>query len=507
MSQKVDPLWLAMSKLRRGKLEECINICNEILATNPGDQAAWITKCKAVTKQNYIDDIELDEEGVAEVLMDENSVSTVPRPGTSFQSPQVSNRSGGSYDPAVRPVSQSGRPLTGFARPSSSRPATGSTDVRTALQSGRRTGTARPMTNLGREVRLGTASLSSLSTGALVDVEKLNVKKYASRTGLAMALTDYLLYVEHNTRKALALCAEATKEHDFKNWWWKARLGKCYFKLGLLRDAEQQFRSAVKLQPNISTYLELCNVYIRLDLPNTALDVLTEASEKFTCEPRILLGIARVYDQLNDPETAVNFYKKVLVLDASNIEAIACLGAHSFYSDQPETAIRYYRRLLQMGVNNTEVWNNIGLCCFYSSQYDMALGCFDRALNLASDEDMADVWYNIGHIGISLGDLGLAYQAFKVAVSIDPSHGEALNNIAVLEMRRQKFDVAKSCLSTSCDVSPHVFEPFYNSALMCYRMGDFQDAYNLATKALQIYPNHVDSKELLNLLQKTFLYS
>jgi tetratricopeptide repeat protein 8 len=116
-----------------------------------------------------------------------------------------------------------------------------------------------------------------------------------------------------------------------------------------------------------------------------------------------------------------------------------------------------------MGVNNTEVWNNIGLCCFYSSQYDMALSCFDRALSLASDEEMADIWYNIGHIGISLGDLGLAYQAFKVAVSIDPSHGEALNNIAVLEMRRQKFDVAKSCLSTSCEVSPHVFEPFYNS--------------------------------------------
>lgn len=71
--------------------------------------------------------------------------------------------------------------------------------------------------------------------------------------------------------------------------------------------------------------------------------------------------------------------------------------------------------------------------------------------------------YNIGHIGISLGDLGLAYQAFKVAVSIDPTHGEALNNIAVLEMRRQKFEVAKSCLSTSCEVSPHIFEPFYNS--------------------------------------------
>ena len=55
-------------------------------------------------------------------------------------------------------------------------------------------------------------------------------------------------------------------------------------------------------------------------------------------------------------------------------------------------SMRYYRRLLQMGVNNLEIWNNIGLCCFYSGQYDMALGCFDRALGLANDEDMADIW-------------------------------------------------------------------------------------------------------------------
>ena len=129
-------------------------------------------------------------------------------------------------------MSQSGRPITGFARPSSSRPMSGTMNVRDALQSSRRTGTARPATTLGREVRLGTASLAGSSTGALVDVEKLNIKKYASRTGLAMVLTDYLLYVEHNTRKALELCAEATKEHDFKDWWWKARLGKCYSKLG-----------------------------------------------------------------------------------------------------------------------------------------------------------------------------------------------------------------------------------------------------------------------------------
>ena len=465
-------------------------------------QAAWAIKCKAVIQTNYIDDIELDEEGVAEMLMDENALASMPRPGTSLSTPQTANKIGGSYDQGMRPVSQSGRPVTGFARPSSSMPMSGSSNVRDALQSSRRAGTARPMTTLGREVRLGTASLST--SGALVDVERLNVKKYASRTGLAMILSDYLLYVEHNVRKALELAAEATKENDFKNWWWKARLGKCYFKLGMLRDAEQQLRSSLKIQPIINTYLELCNVYLRLDLPNTAIDVLTEASEKFTAEPRLLIGIARIHDMLNDPDKAIGYYKRVLVLDSTNIEAVACLGAHYFYADQPEMSIRYYRRLLQMGVNNTELWNNIGLCCFYSSQYDMSLGCFERALSMSSDEDMADVWYNIGHVGIALGDLGLAYQAYKVALSIEPNHGEALNNIAVLEMRRQKFDLARSFLSNSVDAGPQLFEPLFNTALMCYRMGDFQEAYTCTQQALKIYPNHGDSKELLSLLQKMF---
>ena len=47
--------------------------------------------------------------------------------------------------------------------------------------------------------------------------------------------------------------------------------------LGLLRDAEQQLRSSIKIQPVINTYLDLCNVYLRLDLPNTAIDLLVEA--------------------------------------------------------------------------------------------------------------------------------------------------------------------------------------------------------------------------------------
>ena len=91
---------------------------------------------------------------------------------------------------------------------------------------------------------------------------------------------------------------------------------------------------------------------------------------------------------------------QVLAADASSVEAIASLAAHHFYTDQPELALRFYRRLLQMGVSNPELWCNLGLCCFYASQYDMALSCLEKALGMAGDAAMADVWYNIAQVAI-----------------------------------------------------------------------------------------------------------
>ena len=65
-----------------------------MLEKNPYDQAAWLLKCKALTKKSYIDDLEIDEEGVADILMDDNAINNAPRPGTSF----------------ARPLSSSGQP-------------------------------------------------------------------------------------------------------------------------------------------------------------------------------------------------------------------------------------------------------------------------------------------------------------------------------------------------------------------------------------------------------------
>ena len=42
-------------------------------------------------------------------------------------------------------------------------------------------------------------------------------------------------------------------------------------------------------------------------------------------------------------DEAVKFYKEVLHQDNMNIETIACIGTHYFYTDQPEIALKFYR--------------------------------------------------------------------------------------------------------------------------------------------------------------------
>jgi tetratricopeptide repeat protein 8 len=233
----------------------------------------WLLKCRALTEKSYVDDVDWDDEGIADALLDDNAMATAPRPGTSLFRPATTRAGGSTSDAALRPVTASGRPITGFARPGtmSARPGTTSQGSLDSMFRAGRPGTTRAMTALGRQVRLGTASLLSQAGGPFINVDRLDLKKFATKPAIAKALCDYIMYVDHNPRKGMELAAAATVHSQYIDWWWKMRLGKCYYQLGLVRDAEKQFRSALKQQDMVCTYLELAKVYLKLDQPAVAL--------------------------------------------------------------------------------------------------------------------------------------------------------------------------------------------------------------------------------------------
>jgi len=58
----IDPVFLALSRLRRRKYDKAIENCDELLQRNQYDQAAWYLKTRALTLERYIDDLDMEEE-------------------------------------------------------------------------------------------------------------------------------------------------------------------------------------------------------------------------------------------------------------------------------------------------------------------------------------------------------------------------------------------------------------------------------------------------------------
>jgi len=55
---------------------------------------------------------------------------------------------------------------------------------------------------------------------------------------------------------------------------------------------------------------------------------------------------------------------------------------------------------------------------------------------------------------------------------------------------------ARVYLRTGCTQAPHVFEPFYNAALLAWRRGDLQEAWERLGGALAAFPAHTESLDL-----------
>uniref|UniRef100_A0A8C7F574 Tetratricopeptide repeat domain 8 n=1 Tax=Oncorhynchus kisutch TaxID=8019 RepID=A0A8C7F574_ONCKI len=503
MEVPMDPLFLAWSYFRRRKFQPCSDICSKILEDSPYDQAAWSLKTRALTEMVYIDEVEVDQEGIAEMMLDESSIAQVARPGTSLRRPETSH--GGGPTPAIRPITQSGRPITGFVRPStqSGRPGT----MEQAIKTPRTAHTARPVTSAsGRFVRLGTASMLTNPEGPFINLSRLNLAKYAQKPNLSKTLFEYIFHHENDVKNvsykyrytALDLAALATENAQFKDWWWKVQLGKCYYRLGLHRESEKQFRSALNHQEVVDTYLYLAKVYQRLDQPITALNLFKQGLDHFPGEVTLLIGIARIHEEMNNITSATEYYKDVLKQDNTHVEAIACIGSNHFYTDQPEIALRFYRMYIPL-------YNNLGLCCFYAQQYDMTLSSFERALALvANDEEQADVWYNIGHVAVGIGDLTLASQCFKLALAFNNDHAEAYNNLAVLELRKGHIEQSKAFLQTAASIAPHMYEPHFNYSTLSDKIGDLQSSYTAAQRSEDAFPEHVDTQQILKHLRQHF---
>lgn len=283
----MDSLWLAQSKLRRRRFDECIDICTEILNKNPYDKAAWFIKTRAITEKDFIDDCDMEEETLGDLMMNEENMASLPRPGTSLNAPSTSSgRAMSGLSQGMRPMSGLNRPITGFTRPSTQ-----------SLQSSNGNNGARPLTMNGRLLRLGTQSMLC-DSDKFINVDTLKLSKFHRDGIFSKLLINFLFYSEKNIRKCLELCSMATAHCKFKDYFYKMRLGQCYYALGMYRDAEKQLKSCLNSHgrniSRIPIHLYLAKIYVKLDQPKNAIAAYNNGLQQLNVnDVSLILGMRK----------------------------------------------------------------------------------------------------------------------------------------------------------------------------------------------------------------------
>ncbi|XP_042144524.1 tetratricopeptide repeat protein 8 [Ixodes scapularis] len=476
-----EPFQRALSLYRRRRFAECADAC-QLLPHIP--QAHWL-QLRALTQQAWLDELELDDEPLAQTLLDDHALAQTARPGTSLRAPGPTA--------SARPLTREGRPVTGVRRRPQSRATTSGAGIERVL---------RTAAGGARTARVPSTARPASSAGPLLDLGRLarDAGSWASQPAcVSKPLFRYLYHERGDVRQALDLASQR-RGPDCCGWWALQR-GRCFLRLGMPRDAEQQFRTASEAgDPMPRAHLWLAKLQLQLDQPLAALETYRRALDKFPDEAAVIAPMARVYEGLHDLQRSAKLYKDLLVQDAVHVEAIACVATHHFYADQPELALRFYRRLLQLGVPTAELYNNLALCCFYAQQYDVALTCFERALSLAGDQLLADIWYNLGHVALSAGDKTLAARCFRLSLVHNNDHAESYNNLGVIEVALGNTDKAKAHFITAGELAPELYEPHYNQALLLEEAGDLQGCARAASQCSQ----HAAGKALLSRVQALF---
>lgn len=472
------------------------------------------------------------------------------RPGTSFYRPKTNG-----LNSIARPVTSQGKSVLGYIRPatqgrSGTRGAT-AREGRAGLSTARSTHTAMQRVQTAKSslgTRIGAASRAgnvlipgSLSQlGGSDDIFSINFEMLVSSQPLiAKSLFEYIFYFLSHIQRALELASAALASPKCTDWWWKLQAGKCYYRLGLWKEAEEYFNSSLKMEPMPITVLHMCKVLARLDQPEkifgalcnitqfkppTTLTSLFQGKETFSAafngcfNKELFLQMARILQELGLEDESVAVYKHVVTrLDAGCLESLAQMASYYFYHDQPEVSVRHYKRMLQcsgsaalsknadtggkaMLSRSPTLWNNFALACLHAQQWDFTVKCLLQALALCNDDGIVDdeleseIWYNLGFLMLSVYDAVAAQRCWTVAVAKCPMHCEAANNLAALKLsvepHNQNTDTALILLlgKALANSDQHLYEPLYNLALHSYGAQEFEQSIWSLEKVLKVIP-------------------
>lgn len=214
-------------------------------------------------------------------------------------------------------------------------------------------------------------------------------------------------------------------------------LGRLYRLNNELLKAENEFKTAVKLQPDSEEALtSLAYLYDEEGDSAKAIEVLNSVPDA-TRSARLYAALGYTYEQKKDYKKAIEAYNKAVELDRDNLDSVRGLAQNLLNDGQLDASLEQYKNIAdadpqdaQAYLRSAEIYRRLG-------RFDQALEALKKAESLV--QDSLEVPYNIALVYEVQGRYDDAVQIIqgllKKSEKIDGNYnsGERNNRAVFLE--------------------------------------------------------------------------
>lgn len=163
---------------------------------------------------------------------------------------------------------------------------------------------------------------------------------------------------------------------------------------------------------------------------------LMELSKMLPDNPEIQFNIAATYEQMDDQEHAIEYYKKTTELKPDFYDAWAALGDLLAKGQKWAEAEAALKKAVDLKSTEVNLLFNYAVCAQNAGDIDAAEVGFAKTLELDPNRAMAH--YQLGLIAVNKGENDVAIQHFEKFLEIAPDDPQAAAAKGVIEALKQK---------------------------------------------------------------------
>lgn len=245
----------------------------------------------------------------------------------------------------------------------------------------------------------------------------------------------------------------------------------------------------------------------RLYIPSLGFCVLLALGLKRIYSKRLALTLIMIifisysYITMNrnlDWRDSITFWTKTAEASPNSPRAYNNLGVAYYDKKFYQEALSSYNKAIEINPGYAHAYNNMGVTYRDTGEKtDEAISSFKKAIRM--DPHYAEAYNNLGGVVYEdLNHMKEAIESYKKAVEIEPAYAEAYFNLGLMHDLSDDYEKAIISYQKAIELNPELgIEPYNNLAYIYIRKGRFDEAVELAKKALFIEPQNAEVLDTL----------